>query len=118
MNTRLHTLLKLLTGLLLLGCAQASQALQADSGHLLLFAKGEIPWQSLSPEEQGQLKGYNNSWDNYDSEKQKRIRDGAQRFLNLPPERQKKIKQQRNQYKKLSPKERKKLREEYRRNRR
>ena len=118
MNTRLQRYLKSLTGLLLLSCTQFSHALQAGDKPLPLFAQGDIPWQSLSPEEQGQLKGYRNDWNQYDTHKQKRILDGAHRYLDLPPERQKKIIQQHNQYKKLSPQERKRLREKYRRDQR
>lgn len=118
MHTRLHRLLKPLAGLLLLGSTASSYALQAPEQRLELFAKGEIPWQSLSPEEQRQLKGYQGNWNNYDAQRQKRIRDGAQRYLSLPPERQEKIRQQRKNYRKLSPQEQKRLREEYLRNHR
>ena len=118
MNTRLQCYLKSLAGLLLLSCTQVSHALQAGGEPLPLFAKGDIPWQSLSPEEQGQLEGYRNHWEHYDTNKQKRILDGAHRYLDLPPEHQKKIIQQHNQYKKLSPQERKRLREKYQRDRR
>ena len=115
MNNPLRKFLKSLIGLLLLGCAQTSYALQLDSERMQMIAKGEIPWQSLSPEEQRELKEYRGRWNNYDSEKQNKIRKGTQRYLDLPPERREKIKQQRKHYQELSPEEQQRLREEYRR---
>ena len=103
---------------LLLGTVKTSYALNLDKQRLQLIARGEIPWQSLSPEEQSELIEYRKGWDKYDSDKQNRIREGAQRYLSLPPERREKIKQQRKRYRELSPEEQKQLREEYRRNRR
>ena len=90
MNTRLNNFLKALAGLLLLGCTESSFALQPGSERMLLIAKGDVPWQSLSPEEQRELKGYRGNWKNYDTEKQNRIRDGAKRYMHLPPERKEK----------------------------
>ncbi|MEE9422267.1 MAG: DUF3106 domain-containing protein [Gammaproteobacteria bacterium] len=118
MNTRLNNILKALAGLLLLGCTETSFALQPGSERMLLIAKGDVPWQSLSPEEQRELKGYRGNWKNYDTEKQNRIRDGAKRYMRLPPDRKEIIKQQRKHYRDLSPAEQKRLRDEYQRNRR
>jgi hypothetical protein len=118
MNTLFNNSLKALVGLLLLGCTEASFALQSNSERMLQIARGDIPWQSLSPEEKTELKGYRGDWKNYDADKQNRIRDGAKRYMRLPPERKEKIKQQRKHYRNLPPAEQKRLRDEYQRNRR
>lgn len=89
-----------------------------DARRLYLAARGEIPWQSLSPEEQRALQRHRGNWDDYNSERQQDMRRGAQRYLELPPDKRRKVEQQRRKYEQLSPKERQRLRKEYQRQRR
>lgn len=80
---------------------------------LYLADRGDIPWQSLSPEEQDALRDYRGNWEQYDSKRQQKIRKGAQRYLELPPDKRRKVEQQRREYQELSPQERERLRKEY-----
>jgi len=89
-----------------------------DSHRLYLAARGEIPWQSLSPEEQRALRQHRDNWDKYSGERQKDMRHGARRYMNLPAKKQHQLEQQRRQFQQLSPEERKRLREEYKRQKR
>ena len=89
-----------------------------DETRLYLAARGEIPWQSLSPEEQDALHDYRDRWNSFDSAQQQRIRRGAQRYLELPPGKRREIRQEHHHYRQLSPEERRRLREEYQRHRR
>ena len=91
---------------------------EIDAYRLYLAERGEIPWQSLTPEEQQALKRHRGKWDGYSSERQKDMRQGAQRYLNLTPDKRREVEQQRHQYEQLSPQERKRLREEYKRQKR
>lgn len=93
-----------------------AQALDAE--RLYLAARGDIPWQSLSPEEQEALRRYRGHWNRYDAEQQRRIREGAQHYLRLPPEKRREIERQQRHYRQLSPEEKRRLREEYQRQRR
>lgn len=103
----------LLTGLVAAGSARAD----VDPYRLYLADRGEIPWQSLSREEQEALQQHRRNWDAYSSDRQQRMRSGAQRYLELPADKQREVEQRRREYESLSPQERKRLREEYRRNR-
>jgi hypothetical protein len=98
-----------LAALLLSGAASA--AINPD--RLYLAARGEIPWQSLSEEEQEALRDYRGRWEEYDTDRQQRMREGARRYQQLPPEKRRKVKQKRHEYEQLSPEERRRLREEY-----
>lgn len=89
-----------------------------DAQRLYLAARGEIPWQSLSPEEQRALQRHRGNWGDYDHERQKDMRKGAQRYLELPPDKRREVEQQRRKYEQLSPQERQRLRKEYQRQRR
>jgi hypothetical protein len=91
---------------------------QVDSYRLYLAQRGDIPWQSLSPEEQDALRRYRNQWDGYSSERQQEMRRGAQRYLELPPQKRREVERQRQEYQQMSPEERKRLREEYKRQQR
>lgn len=84
---------------------------------LYLAERGDIPWQSLSPDEQDALRDYRGDWNEYSGDRQQRIRDGTQRYLELPPEKRRKVEQNRRKYQELSPQERERLRKEYQRNR-
>ena len=88
-----------------------------DARRLYLAARGEIPWQSLSPEEQRALQRHRRKWDDYGSERQQGMRRGAQRYLELPPDKRREVEQQRRRYEQLSPQERQRLRKEYQRQR-
>lgn len=105
--------------LMLAGALMLSQAAGADPDpwRLYLAERGEIPWQSLSREEQNALQKYQRNWDQYSSDRQQRMRQGAQRYLELPPDKRREVEQRRREYENLSPQERKRLREEYRRDR-
>ena len=103
-----------LFALTILLSAQSSQA-EVDSYRLYLAERGDIPWHSLSPEEQDALKRHRGKWDDYSTERQRDMRQGAQRYLDLPPDKRRKVEQERRHYEQLSPQERKRLREEYKR---
>ena len=89
-----------------------------DAHRLYLAARGDIPWQSLNPEEQRALQRHRGNWDDFDPERQQGMRQGAQRYLDLPPDKRRKVEQQRREYEQLSPQERQRLRKEYQRQRR
>ena len=86
-----------------------------DSYRLYLAERGDIPWQSLSPEERDALKRHRKNWNNYDTDRQQGMRQGAKRYLDLPADRQREVEKKRREYENLSPEERERLREEYRR---
>jgi len=86
-----------------------------DAHRLYLAARGDIPWQSLNPEEQRALQRHRGNWDDYDHEHQQDMRRGAQRYLELPPDKRREVEQQRRNYEQLSPQERQRLRKEYQR---
>ena len=86
-----------------------------DAHRLYLAARGDIPWQSLNPEEQRALQRHRGNWDDYDPDRQQGMRRGAQRYLNLPPDKRREVEQQRRKYEQLSPQERQRLRKEYQR---
>jgi len=88
-----------------------------DPYRLYLAERGEIPWQSLSPEEQDALKQHRRQWDSYSGERQERMRQGAQRYLDLPPDKQREVERRRREYEQLPSEERRRLREEYKRHR-
>lgn len=106
-----HITAALLTLALLL-ISQPGRA-DVDPYRLYLAERGDISWQSLSPEEQNALRHHRGKWDSYSSERQKNMRQGTQRYLNLPPEKRHELEQQRRQYEQLSPQERQRLREKY-----
>ena len=95
--------------------AGAPAQAQVDPYRLYLAERGDIPWQSLTREEQEALQRHRRKWDDYSTDRQQRIRQGAQRYLSLPPDKRREVEQQRHEYEQLSPKERKRLREEYKR---
>lgn len=78
-----------------------------------LLAGGDVPWQSLSPDEQKALEEYKLQWNDFDTSRQKRIRDGAQRYLSLPPDQRKELDKQQKRYEQLSPEEQKRLKQQY-----
>lgn len=86
---------------------------QVDGYRLYLAERGDIPWQSLSPQEQDALRRYRNQWNNYSSERQQEMRRGAQRYLDLPPQKRREVEQQRQEYQQMTPEQRRRLREEY-----
>ena len=88
---------------------------QVDPYRLYLAQRGDIPWESLSPEEQQALKRYRGDWDDYSGDRQQRLRQGAQRYMDLPPDKRRQVEQQRREYEQLSPQERERLRKEYQR---
>jgi len=82
---------------------------------LYLAANGHVPWQSLSEEEQKELRGYRGHWNEYDTDHQQRIREGARRYRQLPPEKRRKVEQKHHEYQQMSPQEKRRLRKEYQR---
>ena len=108
-----------LLGLLALVFLLAAVPAQADVDpyRLYLAQRGDIPWDSLSQEEQQALKRYRGQWDEYSGERQQRLREGAQRYMDLPPNKRREVEQQRREYEQLSPAERERLRQEYQRRR-
>jgi hypothetical protein len=96
---------------LLCGNARA----EVDSFRLYLAERGDIPWQSLSPEEQDALRGHRRQWDNYSGKRQKDMQHGARRYLDLPPDKRREVEKQRRQYEKMTPEERRRLRDQYQR---
>ena len=90
---------------------------EVDPYRLYLAQRGDIPWESLSPEEQKALQQHRGKWDSYSSDRQRDMRKGARRYMELSPEKRRQVDKQRHKYEKLSPEERKRLREEYRRQR-
>lgn len=101
-----------------LACAATASAhATVDNYRIYLAARGEIPWQSLSPEEQSVLQRYRGQWDKYSGSRQREMRNGAQRYLQLPPQKRREVEQQQRQYQDMSPEERRRLREEYQRQR-
>jgi len=111
----LCALVRLLALVFLLAGAPAQA--DVDPYRLYLAQRGDIPWNSLSPEEQQALKRYRGQWDEYGGERQQRLREGAQRYLDLPPDKRREVEQQRREYEQLSPAERERLRKEYQRRR-
>ena len=73
----LCALVRLLALVFLLAGAPAQA--DVDPYRLYLAQRGDIPWNSLSPEEQQALKRYRGQWDEYGGERQQRLREGAQR---------------------------------------
>lgn len=110
-NYRKTRLAVILGALLLSGAAGAA----INQDRLYLAAKGQIPWKSLSNEEQDALRDYRGRWNKYDADRQQRIREGAKRYKNLPPEKRDALEKKRREYERLSPQERRRLREEYER---
>lgn len=106
-----------LCGLLVVTVLLAASPVQAqvDPYRLYLAQRGDIPWESLSPEEQQALKRYRGDWDDYSGDRQQRLRQGAQRYMDLPPDKRRQVEQQRREYEQLSPQERERLRKEYQR---
>jgi hypothetical protein len=117
MRTRLKPLTSTLF-ILTLSLSSLPGHADVDAYRLYLAARGDIPWQSLSPEERRELQRHRGNWDGYSSERQQDMRRGAKRYLELPPDKRREVEQQRRKYEKLSPQERKRLREEYQRQRR
>ena len=103
-------------GLIILLSTEARASV--DSYRLYLAQRGDIPWQSLSPEEQDALRRYRKQWDGYSGQRQQEMRRGAQRYLDLPPQKRREVEQQRRQYQEMPPEQRRRLREEYQRERR
>jgi hypothetical protein len=101
----------------LLLSAVSTSALALDDRQLYLIAKGDIPWQSLSPDEQNALEDYRIRWNDYDTDKQNRIREGAHRYLSMPPEKRRELNRQRDRYERLSPEEKRRLKKQYQRDR-
>jgi hypothetical protein len=114
-SSGIGTILRLLALVLMLSGAPAQADI--DPYRLYLAERGDIPWESLSPEEQQALKRYRGQWDGYSSERQQRLRQGAQRYMDLPPDKRREVEQQRREYEQLSPQERERLRKEYQRRR-
>jgi len=102
---------------LALVCTAPLSHADVDPYRLYLAERGEIPWQSLSPEEQDALKQHRRQWDSYSGERQERMRQGAQRYLDLPPDKQREVERRRREYEQLPSEERRRLREEYKRHR-
>lgn|GEM_PF-1206191 len=111
--TPLKVLLGIVLGLLLLAAASAHADI--DPYRLYLAQRGDIPWQSLSPEEQAALQRYRKQWDGYSGERQQEMRRGARRYMQLPPQKRHEVEQQRRHYQQMTPAERRRLREEYQR---
>ena len=88
---------------------------QVDPYRLYLAQRGDIPWESLSPEEQQALKRDRRDWNDYSGDRQQRLRQGAQRYMDLPPDKRRQVEEQRREYEQLSPRERERLRKEYQR---
>jgi hypothetical protein len=114
-SSGIGTILRLLALVLMLSGAPAQADI--DPYRLYLAERGDIPWESLSPEEQQALKRYRGQWDGYSTERQQRLRQGAQRYMDLPPDKRREVEQQRREYEQLSPQERERLRKEYQRRR-
>ena len=102
-------------GITLLLLISGNSRADVDPYRLYLAQRGDIPWQSLSPEEQEALQRYRNQWDGYSGKRQQEMRRGAQRYMELPPQKRREVEQQRNHYQQLTPEERRRLREEYQR---
>lgn len=113
---RIKNLAALCIALACLGAVDADAAV--DGYRLYLAQRGDIPWQSLTSEEQAVLQRYRGQWDNYSGTRQREMRNGAQRYLQLPPQKRREVEQQQRQYRDLSPDERQRLRDEYQRQRR
>ena len=114
-SSGIGTILRLLALVLMLAGAPAQADI--DPYRLYLAERGDIPWESLSREEQQALKRYRGQWEGYSSERQQRLRQGAQRYMDLPPDKRREVEQQRREYEQLSPQERERLRKEYQRRR-
>jgi hypothetical protein len=99
----------------LLYCSASAAQGQLDPYRLYLAERGEIPWNSLSPEEREALERHRGEWDDYSTDRQERMRKGAKRYLSLPPDKRREVERQRREYQQLSPQERERLREEYKR---
>ena len=114
----MHTRKLATIGIGLIALLGAHAQAELDSARLYLAQRGEIPWQSLSPEEQDALRGHRKQWDSYSGQRQKNMQHGARRYLELPPKKRHEVEVQRRQYEKMTPEERRRLREEYQRERR
>ncbi len=79
----------------------------------LAHADADIPWQSLSKNEQSVLEKHHAEWSSLSPDRQRKLRDGARQYLQLPPEKRKAVERKHSQYEKMSPGEREKLRERY-----
>ncbi|VAW77077.1 hypothetical protein MNBD_GAMMA15-1066 [hydrothermal vent metagenome] len=109
-NTR-NTGVAFLLAVLIFGSTNVT----ASPDYYYLAENEQVPWQSLSHEEQKALREYRGRWHNYDSDRQQRMRDGARRFHQLPAEKRHKVEQKHHEYERLSPQERHRLRKEYQR---
>lgn len=86
-----------------------------DNYRLYLAQRGDIPWQSLTPEEQAALQRYRKQWDSYSGERQQEMQRGARRYLELPPQKRQEVERKQRQYQDMTPEQRRRLREEYQR---
>jgi len=84
-------------------------ALAASPAH----SDADIPWQSLSKDEQSVLRKHSADWSNLSPERQRKLRNGARQYLQLPPEKREAVERKHSQYEKMSPQEREKLRDKY-----
>jgi len=96
----------LLTGTLLAGAGPAAQA------------GPQIPWNSLSKDEQAVLRKHQRDWSDMDGQEQERLRKGARKYLDLPQNKREAVERKRDQYRQMSPDERERLRRKYQKEKR
>ena len=81
-------------------------------------AGAQIPWNSLSKDEQALLRKHQRDWSDMDGQEQERLRKGARKYLDLPQNKREAVERKRDQYRQMSPDERDRLRRKYQKEKR
>ena len=82
--------------------------------HTMPALAGDIPWNSLSPQEQQTLQRLQGRWDQLPTQRQQKLRAGAKRWSTLEPAQKEKLRQRREWFRSLPPDERERLKQRWR----
>jgi hypothetical protein len=98
-----------------LAAANGGLAQDAPAGPTPGGAAAAAPqsWQSLSPQQQQVLKGFQGKWDSLPPEKQQSLAKGSQRWLSMTPEQRGGAEQRFKQWRELPPEQRQQLRQRW-----
>jgi hypothetical protein len=76
-------------------------------------ASGPRAWQSLSPQQQQLLHGFQDKWNSLPPERQQSLAKGSQRWLSMTPEQRSSAQQRFQQWRSLPPEQRQQLRQRW-----
>ena len=102
-----------------LAAANGSLAQETPASGPVSATPGDSPpaapqsWQSLSPQQQQVLKGFQGKWDSLPPEKQQSLAKGSQRWLSMTPEQRGGAEQRFRQWRELPPEQRQQLRQRW-----